>query len=92
MIYPDFKSCEEIAPNWFTTVVLNDNFASSSGDTMLRPAMCTGFVKPNEVLNKIKPHLIQHFGPKGSALAALMNKTIEPHFLDRFCEPEHYRV
>ena len=48
-----------------------------SGTELPKPPMTKGFVKPNEVLNKVKPRLIQHYGPEGSAAASLMSKTIE---------------
>ena len=80
---------EELAPTSFTSKMLEDNFASHSGDRMVKMNVRKAFVKPNEVLAKIKPRLIQHFGPQGSAQSALMKKTIEsslfrlPFFLTR---------
>ena len=89
LFFPTYKMVEELAPTSFTSKMLEDNFASHSGDRMVKMNVCKAFVKPNEVLAKIKPRLIQHFGPQGSAQSALMKKTIEsslfrlPFFLTR---------
>ena len=89
LFFPTYKMVEELAPTSFTSKMLEDNFASHSGDRMVKMNVRKAFVKPNEVLAKIKPRLIQHFGPQGSAQSALMKKTIEsslfrlPFFLTR---------
>ena len=88
-IFPIHKLLEEIRPNSFTESVTEENFTKASSAEMPKGFMCKGFVKPNQVLGKIKPRLIQHFGPDGSAASALMNKTIEamlfrlPYFVKR---------
>ena len=88
-MFPIHKPIEEIRPNSFTEKMTEENFDKASGAEMQKSFMCKGFVKPNEVFGKIKPRLIQHFQPEGSAGAALMNKTIEsaisrlPYFVKR---------
>ena len=76
-VFPIHKLMEEIRPNSFTESMTEENVSKASGSEMDRPFMCKGFVKPNEVLGKIKPRLIHDFGTDGSAGSALMNKTIE---------------
>ncbi|CAE7235180.1 unnamed protein product [Symbiodinium sp. KB8] len=76
-LFPIHKEIEEIAPNSFTKTMIEQNFDAASGDVLQREPMTQAFVKPNEALNKIKPRLIQHKGPTGSASAALMNKSVE---------------
>ena len=76
-VFPIHKEIEEIAPNSFTKDMIEHNFDATSGDAMPREPVTQAFVKPNEALNKIKPRLIQHKGPLGSAYSALMNKSIE---------------
>ena len=76
-IYSDFKMIDEIMPGSFTEAIAEEAFGRMSGTELPKPPMTKGFVKPNEVLNKVKPRLIQHYGPEGSAAASLMSKTIE---------------
>ena len=76
-LFPIHKEIEEIAPNSFTKTMIEQNFDAASGDVLQREPMTQAFVKPNEAFNKIKPRLIQHKGPLGSASAALMNKSVE---------------
>ena len=66
-IYPDFKEIEDIRPNPFNEKMTEEAYGKMSGTELPRPPMTKGFVKPNEVLNKVKLRLIQHFGPEGSA-------------------------
>ncbi|CAE7250896.1 unnamed protein product, partial [Symbiodinium sp. KB8] len=76
-LFPIHKEIGEIAPNSFTKTMIEQNFDAASGDVLQREPMTQAFVKPNEALNKVKPRLIQHKGPTGSASAALMNKSVE---------------
>ena len=79
-LFPLHKSIADIAPSSFTEQMVRDNFEATSGCEMPKAPVVKGFVKPNETLGKVKPRLIQHAGPKGSAMTALMNKTIEECF------------
>ena len=88
-VFPIHKMIEEIAPKSFNENMTRENFDKVSGAELTRSFQAQGFVKPNDVLGKIKPRLIQHFTPQGSASSALMNKTIEemlfrlPYFVKR---------
>ena len=76
-LFPIHKLISEIAPNSFTEKMVDENFDATSGTTITKEPVTKAFVKPNETLGKIKPRLIQHKGPKGTAMGSLMNKTIE---------------
>ena len=76
-VFPIHKIIEEIAPNSFTAKMVEENFEAVSGTAMPKEPITKAFVKPNETLGKIKPRLIQHKGPSGTAMNSLMNKTIE---------------
>ncbi|CAE6912471.1 unnamed protein product [Symbiodinium sp. CCMP2592] len=76
-IFPIHKLIAEIAPNSFTEKMIDDNYEATSGSQMLKDPVTKAFVKPNETLGKVKPRLIQHKGPQGTAMNSLMNKTIE---------------
>ena len=78
-MFPIHKLIAEIAPNSFTEKMVDENFEAVSGTEMLKAPVTKAFVKPNETLGKVKPRLIQHKGPKGTAMNSLMNKTIEAH-------------
>ena len=88
-LFPLHKMISEIAPNSFTEKLIEENFDAVSGTCLPKAPVTKAFVKPNETLNKIKPRLAQHAGPQGSAMSALMNKTIEecifrlPYFVIR---------
>ena len=88
-VFPIHKTIEEIAPNSFTAKMIEENYEAVSGTAMPKEPVTKAFVKPNETLGKIKPRLIQHKGPSGTAMNSLMNKTIEefifrlPYFLLR---------
>ena len=88
-LFPMHKSVDEIAPSSFTEQMKKDNFEAASGTELTKLPPTKAFVKPNEALGKIKPRLIQHTGPQGTAAAALMNKTVEqmifrlPYFVQR---------
>ena len=79
-LFPMHKSIDDIAPSSFTEQMKKDNFEATSGTDMPRAPPTKAFIKPNEALGKIKPRLIQHTGPQGTAMSALMNKTIEQCF------------
>ena len=76
-VFPIRKLIDEIRRNSFTESMTEENFGKASGP---KPPLFKGFVKPNEVLGKLKPRLIQHFGRDGSAATTLMNKGIEHAF------------
>ena len=88
-MFPIHKLISEIAPNSFTESMVDENYEAMSGAQLEKAPVITAFVKPNETLGKVKPRPIQHMGPKGTAMASLMNKTIEeaifrlPYFLLR---------
>ena len=75
--FPVHKLFEDIKPNSFNEQMMHENFDTASGTELPMPHLCKGFVKPNGVLGKVKPRLIQHFGPEGSAGSALMNRRLE---------------
>ena len=71
-LFPMHKSVDEIAPSSFTEQMKKDNFEAASGTKLTKLPPTKAFVKPNEALGKIKPRLIQHTGPQGTAASALM--------------------
>ena len=54
-MFPIHTMVEEIAPNSFTEEMVTQNFDKASGTEHTKPPIAKGFVKPNEVLGKIKP-------------------------------------
>ena len=79
-IFPIHKIIDDIAPGSFTEQMKKDNYEAASGTELPKFPPSKAFVKPNEALGKIKPRLIQHTGPQGTAASSLMNKTIEQMF------------
>ena len=79
-IFPIHKTIDDIAPGSFTEQMKKDNYEAASGTELPKFPPSKAFVKPNEALGKIKPRLIQHTGPQGTAASSLMNKTIEQMF------------
>ena len=78
-LYPTYKLVDYLAPTSVTAAMTEENYSKHSGDRMTKGRDCVAFVKPSEVLDKVKPRLIHRFGIGGTARRAPCSRsTLRP--------------